>query len=80
MLPENIQIDDLPDIETKYNMSKNIEELIAEREYNIVQSIPKTKIKTTTKRIITLGKTKNGEVSVLIQNTQTRKNLINMQK
>jgi hypothetical protein len=72
-----IKLDDLSDFET----SQHIKELLKERKTKIESTIPKTKIKTTTKRTFTLGKSDTlRNVAVLIKNKQTRKNLINTQK
>jgi hypothetical protein len=73
----NLKSDDLTDFDT----TTDIEELLKERKTKIESTIPKTKIKTTTKRTFTLGKSDTlRNVAVLIKNKQTRKNLINTQK
>ena len=71
---------DLQDIDDS-NLNPNVEELIKQREERIESQIPKQYLKKTVKRKFTLGKSdKLRQISVLIKDRQTRKNIINTQK
>ena len=71
---------DLQDIDDS-NLNPNVEELIKQREAKIESQIPKQYLKKTIKRKFTLGKSdKLRQISVLIKDRQTRKNIINTQK
>jgi hypothetical protein len=76
----NLQDINLQDIDNS-NLNPNVEELIKQREERIESQIPKQYLKKTVKRKFTLGKSdKLRQISVLIKDRQTRKNIINTQK
>ena len=76
----NLQDINLQDIDDT-NLNPNVEELIKQRESKIESQIPKQYLKKTVKRKFTLGKSdKLRQISVLIKDRQTRKNIINTQK
>ena len=69
------------DADTDNNGDNDIEQLIKEREAKIESEKEKRFLKKTIKRKFTLGKSdKLRQVSVLIKDKQTRKNIINTQK
>ena len=74
---QDINLQDIDDS----NLNPNVEELIKQREEKIESQIPKQYLKKTIKRKFTLGKSdKLRQISVLIKDRQTRKNIINTQK
>jgi rubrerythrin len=78
-VPSLIPLDELNDID--FTESKNIEQMIQEREEKEDKEKIKKYTKKTIKRKFTLGKSdKLRRVSVLIKDRQTRKNIINTQK
>jgi hypothetical protein len=77
---QNKLLAELQDIDDS-NLNPNVEELIKQREEKIESQIPKQYLKKTIKRKFTLGKSdKLRQISVLIKDRQTRKNIINTQK
>ena len=79
-----IKLDELPEFDSKLTTNtstSDISELIKNHDEKFQNQIPKKYFKKTIKRKFTLGKSdKLRKVAVLINDKQTRKNILNMQK